>query len=291
MSYQIRNSITLGVVLLLIALIGGYYTIFHYPDEIAETEKERKKMAKMVKYLEKIEKQYPEVNQELNEAQVKIQNIDKQLTGDVRTAEVYNYLHKAIESIGGLDINLAQGAAKSFPDYGYKVFNIRGEGPFSRVFRFFWQIERGKRMFKLNNVVLKSTEIRDKDTGKTVLLVQFSGQVWAYFAELEDLPSLEKSFKMVKTVKANNVFLPLIKRNLPPNRNKLVEVNRSRLKAVLVDKILIHDQSGNMKMLRVGDKVYLGYLTSIDTRNNRAEFTLNLGGVLEKVQLNLDLSN
>ena len=37
-----------------------------------------------------------------------------------------------------------------------------------------------------------------------------------------------------------------------------------------------------------GERVYLGYLTSIDYKNNKVKFIINRGGVIEKVELYLE---
>jgi hypothetical protein len=39
-----------------------------------------------------------------------------------------------------------------------------------------------------------------------------------------------------------------------------------------------------------GEQVYLGYLTKIDYQNSRVSFILNKGGIIEKMDLELDRS-
>ena len=51
--------------------------------------------------------------------------------------------------------------------------------------------------------------------------------------------------------------------------------------------ILVRDRKGRFNSLKVGDKVYLGYLTRIDPKRGEAEFTLNKGGIIEKVVLKI----
>ena len=55
----------------------------------------------------------------------------------------------------------------------------------------------------------------------------------------------------------------------------------------LVDRAFISDSKGNLNVMKVGDKVYLGYLTRINKAINQVEFTLNKGGFIETVKLNL----
>ena len=89
-----------------------------------------------------------------------------------------------------------------------------------------------------------------------------------------------------KTVNAGqDFFKPLISSEPPANLRGLVDVERSDLRAVMTDKIFIVDENGKAHMLSVGDEVYLGYLTRIDQDKNEAEFTLNKGGIIDRVVL------
>jgi hypothetical protein len=46
----------------------------------------------------------------------------------------------------------------------------------------------------------------------------------------------------------------------------------------------------NTYLIWEGEQVYLGYLTKIDYQNSRVSFILNKGGIIEKVDLELDRS-
>ena len=56
---------------------------------------------------------------------------------------------------------------------------------------------------------------------------------------------------------------------------------------MLPGKAILVDHLGKIHVLKEGDEVYLGYLTKIDVPNNRVEFTLNKGGIVERYSLTL----
>jgi hypothetical protein len=82
-------------------------------------------------------------------------------------------------------------------------------------------------------------------------------------------------------------FSPVISSGIPPNMNSLVEIERSDLKAVIPGKAFVLDQGNEIRTLREGDEVYLGYVTKLDSESGRLEATLNKGGIIQKVELKI----
>ena len=73
----------------------------------------------------------------------------------------------------------------------------------------------------------------------------------------------------------------------PPNVDNLLDVQGAKLLALIPEGAFIADASGNTFLLYEGQEVYLGYLTKIDYETNRVTFILNKGGIIEKVDLQL----
>ncbi|MEL6823506.1 MAG: hypothetical protein AAFP70_17240, partial [Calditrichota bacterium] len=63
----------------------------------------------------------------------------------------------------------------------------------------------------------------------------------------------------------------------PANPRGLVEVEKAKLKAVMLGRAMIEDHKGKTHMLREGDEVFLGVISKIDQTNNRVEIRLNSG--------------
>ena len=89
----------------------------------------------------------------------------------------------------------------------------------------------------------------------------------------------------------SNPFQALIQKELPPNRNNLLDVDKATLLGLIQSAAYFRDNTGRTRTLRIGDDVYLGKLTSIDPDNGTVEFTLNEGGFLRKVTLHLEYKN
>ena len=83
-------------------------------------------------------------------------------------------------------------------------------------------------------------------------------------------------------------FYPLIRNEIPPNIDDLLDVQAAQLLALIPEGAFIADSKGVTYLLWEGDQVYLGYLTEIDYDKNEVHFVLNKGGIIEKVTLELD---
>lgn len=176
-------------------------------------------------------------------------------------------------------------------DYGVSRYSITGEGLYRDVYGFISKIESDRNLHMLESLKLNGVEKILEKTKKAVSLVNFAVIMDAYFNPDEDTydPSIESKFQY-KTPPVNP-FSPLIKKVIPPNRKGLIEVENAVIEAMSAEMVLIRDKKGRFKSLKVGDEVYLGYLTAVNPEKGEAEFTLNKGGVVEKVILRMFVEN
>jgi len=119
--------------------------------------------------------------------------------------------------------------------------------------------------------------------------VKFGGlQGWVPTANLtNDAQQIDLDITRVSASRMYNPFYPLI-HSIPKNKEGLVDVKKSKLIALSGNNIYLIDQTGNLVNLNIGDEVYLGWLKKIDQMKQTAHFTLNKGGVIEKVELKVD---
>ena len=88
-----------------------------------------------------------------------------------------------------------------------------------------------------------------------------------------------------------DVFYPLIRNQIPPNVDNLLDVQGAKLLALVPEGAFLSDSKGNTYLLWEGQKVYLGYLTKIDYDHNKVSFIINKGGIIENVDLTLEKEN
>ncbi|MBN2008349.1 hypothetical protein JW960_03265 [candidate division KSB1 bacterium] len=290
-SYQTRNVITLLIFTLIIGSVGGYYMLFKYPKKIKFFETELKKIDQKVNALQGIETQFEMIQKQIEDEQAKLSELDKQIVTDISAAQTYTYINQLMNYSGEFKIDMIFTGSGGNGGYGYKVFNLRGEGSFHNLFRFIWYMEHGPQIYKVKSLQLRGMENRDPDTGKTDLVVPYEMQIWAMYAQINDLPAIKRQLNDVHYTSVSSCFTPYVTRDIPRNVDNLLEVERAELKAVMPDKAFVVDQAGNVSILEPGSKVYLGYVTRIDPIKNQVEFTLNKGGIVEKFVLELGFGN
>ncbi len=171
-------------------------------------------------------------------------------------------------------------------DAEYVVLQLRGAGPFIDVYRFVWELEHAREIYSVDRVRLRWLDAGPTEAGS----LGFELDIRAYTggdgekAELIAARS-EPEFPWL----SYNPFSPLVREALPPNTEDLVEIEKSVLRALTPTFAFVEDQHGELVTLKEGDEVYLGYLTRINSAGNTARFTLNKGGLIESLDLELVL--
>lgn len=286
-AYQTRNVVTLAVFFLVVASIGGYFTFYKYPHRLSFYETELKRINQQIKSLDGINRQFEMIQEQIKDEQAKLAELDKQIVVNTTPAQTYTYINEIMNYAGEFKIDLMFAGSGAGDGYGYKIYNLRGEGTFHNIYRFVWYLERGPQIYKVKSLQIRGTERRDPETNKTKLIVPFEMQIWALHAQIEDLPPIKRKLKDVMYAGVKNIFYPYVTRDIPGNVDNLLEVDRAELQAVMPGKAFVVDHTGNVRILAPGDKVYLGYVTRIDPGRNEVEFTLNKGGIVEKYTLTL----
>jgi len=285
MSYALRNTVILAAFLAVIFGVGFYLTRVVQPREEEKLVAEGNKLDQTIS-------QRPEVESELKSAQEKLAEMKskyvkrfKVIPTNDTTALTYAYLNRIMEASGFVKFDILYQGAKSLGQYGYNIYDLKGETGYENLFKFIWYLEHAKLLYKVEDLTLSGHEVRDQTQEKPQLIVPFTMELDAYYSSAAGVSS-EASGQdptLYKTVGVGLNFLdPLISSEPPPNLRGLVDVERSDLRAVMADKVFIVDQNGAGHILRVGDEVYLGYLTKINANKNEAEFTLNKGGIIDQ---------
>lgn len=287
MSYQFRNRLVLGILLGLTTAVFGFLNLWHYPQKIEKLNSRAKELEKQISALEGIDKEFYRIQEEIEKQQEKLKKLDKQIMQEIQPAQTYAYLNDILKYSGLVQFNLYYVEEKDVDKYHATIYRLKGESFYPQIYRFINLIERGPQIYRINRLKMSVSEQIDPKTKKYKALIPFEMELWALSAGVTELPHIQRTLADVGLKRTTNPFYPLIKGYLPPNRDNLVEVERSELKAVLPDRIMITDQLGEIKILKPGDKVYLGYLSKINQAENKAEFIINKGGLVEKIELSL----
>lgn len=287
MSYKVRNSIALGILLFIIISVGTYVRAFHLPKKEKAMTEEIRRIDDELSKTPNLIHEYNELSTTVAETKKRWESRSKEIPAEDVTGKTYEYFSSLLEQCGGLKLNMVFMGTQPKGNYGYNIYNLRGEGPYLNLYKFLWYLENGRKLFKISTLTVKSLEVPPNDKNAGDLLVTFDMNVHAFFAAIPELARPSSSLPVEPNYVAHDPFEPIIRANLPPNRENLVEIERSELKAVIPGKAFIVDQNNTFRTLEAGSPVYMGYVTRILPDDGRIECTLNKGGIIEKVELKI----
>jgi hypothetical protein len=223
----------------------------------------------------------------LNDTQKRWENRNKDIPPVDVTSQSYAYFSRLIDLSGYVKLDMIYNGVQSRGNYGFNVYNLKGEAPFENFYRFIWYLENDRKLYKIQNISLRGVEVAPTEKEEGKVLVTFDMIVNAYFSSVAELSSSLGERSITPNYLNVDPFTPVISSGIPPNARELVEIERSDLKAVITGRAYVLDQSNNIRTLEEGDEVYLGYVTKIDPEGGRIECTLNKGGIIEKVELKI----
>ncbi len=290
MSYKVRNSIALGVLLLLIVGVGTYVRAFHLPAKEKAIEAEIKRIEVELSSTPNLISEYNQLSATVADTKKRWESRSKEIPAEDITGKTYDYFSGLIEKTGGVKLNMLYQGPQQHGNYGYNVYNLRGEARFDDLFRFIWFMENGRKLFKINTLNTKGLEVAATEKKDSDLLVTFEMTVHAFYAAIPELAKPSGDAVLTPTQLIQDPFEPAITANLEPNKTNLVEIERSDLKAVVPGKAFVIDQNQQFRSLEIGDEVYLGFVTKLLADEGKIECTLNKGGIIEKVELRIRYS-
>ncbi|WKZ69050.1 MAG: hypothetical protein QY331_13905 [Melioribacteraceae bacterium] len=287
MDRKTKNTILLAVILLVIVLIGGVYTFVIQNGKIDDK------------------------NEKLKEINLNAYNtddlIDQLLTLQARAAELDSILSlrkynvpvvlrqsRFFDFVNNVSfgfspqsfVNISYKSVESETHFKKFIYAVEGTATFNDLYKLIYAIEQSKELKKVSNVAVSNFVNVDQE-GFAHYLVSFKFDASVYFSDNDRFASSTLRENRLTANPLYDVFYPLIRNEIPPNVNNLLDVQTGQLLALIPEGAFVADAKGNTYLLWEGDEVYLGYLTEIDYQNSQVHFILNKGGIIEKVSLSL----
>jgi len=287
MSFKLRNTLILMTISLLLIAASIYVLFFYYPKNIEKYSAEVQHLNQSIVQMPERELYLDQILTVIEEKKETLSTLNKTVSPSVSIAESFEYLDKIQDRYGAIQFALSFVDHFEGSGYGYKTFSLSGEATYSNIFSLIWALERGPKIYAIDNLTMRGVESSTSAVNKPRVVVPFELEIRALYANVSGLPPIKKTLSDVKVPKKYSLFFPVISKNLPSNSKGLLESERAELRAILPDKAIVADHKGDIHVLHEGDQVYLGYLTKIDQRQNLIEFTLNKGGIVERFVLKL----
>lgn len=292
MSYKLRNTIILAVLIFLVTVIGGYVTIFYQPKKIDQNKKETIKISSQLQDNTDQMNSIEDSQRRLRETLHRWNNRVKEISASDVSSQTYGYLSDIIDESGAqqLKMNLSLTGSKSEGTVGYNIYKITGSSEFPNIFRFIWLLENGRKLYKISSLTLRGDEITNDSLEFPKISISYDMEINAYFTQEATLGMPVMKPDSTPQPITSNPFLPNVLKMTPSNVRNLVDVDRVSVKATANGKALVMNEQGKLLTLQLGDEVYLGKVSNIIPREGVVEFILNDGGIVytKRIQIQFE---
>ena len=287
MDRKTKNTILLIVILVLIIIAGGIYTFVIQKGQISDREQKLKEINlnayntdDLIQQLLTLQKHAEELDSILSLRKYNVPVI-------LRQSRFFDFVNKTSYSFSPNSfVNIEYRAMEKEQHFNKFIYVLNGTATFNDLYKLIYAIEQSKELKKVTNVAL-SNFVNVDEEGYAHYLVNFRFEASVYFSDNDRFASSNIKENRLTANPLYDVFYPLIRNEIPPNVDHLLDVQNAQLLALIPEGAFLASSDGNTYLLWEGDEVYLGYLTEIDYQNSQVNFIMNKGGIIEKVTLSL----
>jgi hypothetical protein len=298
MNSTFLNSVILAVFAFMLIGAGYYATEVHQPRTLEQIQ-DKIKLARL---------QQAEVEQLLIEQAASAGAAEqvlrkwkaryKYLPETLNTAEMVLYL-ESLTSYGFEQFDVALQGVTNAGSHSYYTFRVNATAFFDSFYRFLWHIENNREFYRVEKLTMSHKAVYKENPATERLrrmdMVAASFMLHAYFAGDEGI-SVDEDEELMpvpdnmlpRRSAAHNSFYPLVRTDLPPNDENLLNIEAAELISIIGDRA-VFDWEGRQYILGEGDKIYLGTIEKVDPKMALVRARLNKGGMIDVVDVRLDL--
>jgi hypothetical protein len=288
MNRKLRNTIGLVALLLIILLAGGIYIFGIQRGDLEERKSKLAEINTQDLNTDKLLAQYDELLMRSAELDSILADRKFNIPHKLSSIKFFNFINDVSKSFRPeTQINIEFAEQKPDKEFFFFEYKLSGNGDYNDVQRLIYSIEQAKELKKISSTVMTNYITTDKE-GVPRFYVSYTLVARVYFATDTRFATAVLVENDLSTRPLYDIFYPLIRNDIPPNIDGLLDVQGAKLLAIIPEGAFIADTRGNTFLLWEGEQVYLGYLTKIHYEQNKVDFILNKGGIIEHLTLNLE---
>ena len=291
MNKKLRSTLSLLGLLLLIVLIGGIYIFMFQRSDLNDKKEKLNEMNANSYAPVELAARYEQLKVRSAILDSVLQSRKFNIPKDLSSIKFFNFINNVVSNFSEhTQVNIEFQKREQQKDFFFYEYKLTGSGFYNEVFRLIYSIEQSKELKKITTLNI-SNMIKTDEEGIPLFLISFEMNSQVYFSNDSRFAPEELVENDLRTGPIYDAFYPLIRNEIPPNVDELLDVQGSKLLALIPEGAFIADTHGNTYLVWEGEQVYLGYLTQIDYEENTVNFILNKGGIIEKITLELDREN
>jgi hypothetical protein len=287
MNKKLISTLSVLALLIIILVAGGIYIFVVQQGDLSERQEKLVELNKNVYDPVELENRYQELQRKSAELDSILANRKFNIPQNVNSIKFYNFVNDIVGNFPKeTTVNIEYIGQVPDKEFFYHEYKLTGGGNYNDVYKMIYAIEQSKELKKIGT--LSFTNLVKTDDEVPLFLVNFELIAKVYFSNDTRFAPAEFVENNLSTGPIYDAFYPLIRNEIPPNVDNLLDVQGARLLALIPEGAFVADNKGNTYLVWEGEQVYLGYLTKIDYDNNTVSFILNKGGIIEQVTLQLD---
>ena len=291
MNKKLRSTLSLLGLLLLIVLISGIYIFMFQRSDLNDKKEKLNEMNANSYDPVELAARYEQLKVRSAILDSVLQSRKFNIPKDLSSIKFFNFINNVVSNFSEhTQVNIEFQKREQQKDFFFYEYKLTGSGFYNEVFRLIYSIEQSKELKKITTLNI-SNMIKTDEEGIPLFLISFEMNSQVYFSNDSRFAPEELVENDLRTGPIYDAFYPLIRNEIPPNVDELLDVQGSKLLALIPEGAFIADTHGNTYLVWEGEQVYLGYLTQIDYEENTVNFILNKGGIIEKITLELDREN
>lgn len=287
MNKKLISTLSVLALLIIILVAGGIYIFIVQRGNLSERQEKLDELNKNVYDPVELDNRYLELERRSAELDSILANREFNIPQNISSIKFYNFINNIVANFPAETmVNVEYSRQAPDKEFFFHEYKLSGSGNYNDVYKMVYAIEQSKELKKINKLSL--TNLVKTDGEIPLFLVSFELIAQVYFSADNRFAPAEYVENNLATGPIYDAFYPLIRNEIPPNIDNLLDVQEARLLALIPEGAFVADNKGNTYLVWEGEQVYLGYLTKIDYDNNTVSFILNKGGIIEQVTLQLD---
>jgi hypothetical protein len=288
MNKKLISTLSVLALLIIVLVAGGIYIFVIQKAAITERREKLEELNKNVYDPVELNDRYMKMQKRSAELDSILANREFNIPQNISSIKFYNFINNVVAGFPKItQVNVEYIKQAPAKEFFYHEYKLTGNGNFNDVYKLIYAIEQSKELKKVTSLSL-SNLIKTSDEKVPLFLVNFEMTAQVYFSSDNRFAPAVLVENNLSTGPIYDSFYPLIRNEIPPNVDNLLDVQGAKLLAIIPEGAFVADTKGNTYLVWEGEQVYLGYLTKIDYDNNTVDFILNKGGIIEKVTLELD---
>ena len=287
MNKKLISTLSVLALLIIILVAGGIYIFVIQRGDLSERQEKLVELNKNVYDPVELENRYQELQRKSAELDSILANRKFNIPQNISSIKFYNFINKIVADFPKeTTVNVEYVRQAPDKEFFFHEYKLTGGGNYNDVYKMIYAIEQSKELKKIGKLTF--TNLVKTNDEIPLFLVNFELIAQVYYSSDNRFAPAEFVENNLYTGPIYDAFYPLIRNEIPPNVDNLLDVQGARLLALIPEGAFVADNKGNTYLVWEGEQVYLGYLTKIDYDNNTVSFILNKGGIIEQVTLQLD---